>query len=374
MENSKLIKATAITPIHVGAGQEKKLIPGVDYLYRDDGKKVIIIDQSRVFKLLPEEDKNLFISFLSAGTPVKFFENRKILKEEILNLAAISEIPSPSGPVNEEILPMISTAGENGRQVYIPGSSIKGSIRSVIYAWLKNKYKVRDERDAFGEISNNLMSFIHITDAFFKESRISKTKLFNLALINNEWTAGWANARKETSTNFNATGFLTILETITPTATSSFILKINNQRFDYLKQKKATLQGRIDFFNDLTIEKIFNIINWHSKRYLEAELDFFNHYDNGSEHSAGVISGINKLIKSIPSDNNRCLLHLGFGSGFHGITGDWQYPGDHINTGSGRRLKYKSRRLFFRTVKINGKDSKITKTEFNPLGFLLLEI
>jgi len=378
METRYFIKATAVTPVHIGAGQEKKLIYGVDYFYDTDEKRVIIIDQSKAYRMMPADQKELYISYLAEGKTNIFFNRFENLREEIIKSSEIARINSPSGdPQNNEIIPMISSPGKNGRQVYIPGSSIKGALRSVLYAWLYDKIKINYrqeeknyETDYFGRIDNNLMSFIHVSDAPVSGTRIIKTKLYNLRKEVQEISAGWKNDRFNTSSDFMPEGFLTHLEAVSVGTKFEFSVKINGERINYLKkQRTGNLPPNLHLIENITLKELFEIINWHSRRYLTAEKDFFNHYSNGEDYSEDIIEEIARILQLIPPDNSKCLFHLGFGSGFHGITGDWKFSGDHINTPQSNREipKYKSRRMFFR--KIKGK----TGYSFMPLGFILLE-
>lgn len=378
METRYFIKATAVTPVHIGAGQEKKMIYGVDYFYDTEENKVIIIDQSKAYSMMPPAQKELYINYLAEGKTNMFFKRFENLREEIIKSSAIARINSPSGdPQNNEIFPMISSPGKNGRQVYIPGSSIKGALRSVIYAWLydkiKRNYKQEEknyETEFFGKIDNNLMSFIHVSDAPVSGTRIIKTKLYNLRKEDQEIYAGWKNDRFNTSSDFMPEGFLTYLEAVSVGTKFEFSVKINVERINYLKkQRTGNLPPNLHLIENITLKELFGIINWHSRRYLTAEKDFFNHYSSGEDYSEDIIEEITRIIQLIPSDNNKCIFHLGFGSGFHGITGDWKFSGDHINTPTSKKEmpKYKSRRMFFR--KIKGK----TGYSFMPLGFILLE-
>jgi len=69
------------------------------------------------------------------------------------------------------------------------------------------------------------------------------------------------------------------------------------------------------------------------------------------------------------------LLRLGAGSGFHAMTGDWQFD-DHTETGyhqGGRnhgKKKYKSRKLAFEWDETRGNEGEYV---FYPMGFIELK-
>ena len=88
---------------------------------------------------------------------------------------------------------------------------------------------------------------------------------------------------------------------------------------------------------------MFSIINDHTKDYLRKERNFFSRYT--AERTDDVVESIDKLLETIPHDNSFCILKMSVGSGFHSITGDWQFK-DYNDTGyqSGKK-KYKSRKV-----------------------------
>ena len=51
------IEMEVLTPVHVGAGKEKQLIKGMDFLYDEDQQKVFVIDPRLLSqKILGEND------------------------------------------------------------------------------------------------------------------------------------------------------------------------------------------------------------------------------------------------------------------------------------------------------------------------------
>jgi hypothetical protein len=111
--------------------------------------------------------------------------------------------------------------------------------------------------------------------------------------------------------------------------------KIDNH--SYQQEKRGILN------NDL-----FKVINNHTKEYLKKEKAFFEEYS--ADKTNLIVDSINNLLNLIPSDNSYCILKMSAGSGFHSITGDWQFE-DYSRTGVwdfGRnqgKQKYKSRKI-----------------------------
>jgi CRISPR/Cas system CSM-associated protein Csm5 (group 7 of RAMP superfamily) len=373
MKDKYLLEAEIITPVHVGAGQEKKLIENLDFVLKD--KKLILIDTARLFGALNENDKSRFIKNLADGSLNDI--NSYLARKDISNAGnfKLAEIDCPGSNPMQEVLPLISTAGPEGRSVYLPGSSIKGAVRSVLYAYFIKEGMGKNEKDIFGSIDRNLMSFIQIGDAPFASSRIINSKIFNLHLEAGEWTAGWKHDRYHTDDNFSVKGFVTSYEVFRTRAKSSFTLKINRNRLEFIKssqkyrEERSFLPPNHDFFMTMEITGLFKIINWHTRRYLEAEKNFFLKDENQESYCEDITAGIDNLIKNVPEDNKSCILHLGCGSGYHGITGDWQYSGKHDETGfHNGKINFKSRKMSFRKIKGH------TGFDFMPMGFIKLTV
>ena len=103
--------------------------------------------------------------------------------------------------------------------ILLPGSSLKGAIRSVLFNYFGNKSKLkpRNEHDIFGCISNDTLRFVHIRDMFFDEGDFWNSKIYNLMGRNfgsvNDNKSGWKYARV-TRRDFRETGFNMIYETL----------------------------------------------------------------------------------------------------------------------------------------------------------------
>lgn len=374
MENKYVLKAEVVTPVHIGAGQEKKMIKNLDFFYRD--RKLIMVDTTKIFKALDEKDRARFTTRLASGSLDDF---ESFLTERCsINIDdfKIAEIDCPGSAPMPEVLPLISSAGKTCRSVYIPGSSLKGAIRSVLFAFLKENNMGKTEEDIFGKIDRNLMSYIQVGDAQFKTSRIINSKIYNLHFSDGEWSAGWKHDRRNTDSDFNPKDFITSYEVFGVKEKANITLKINKERIEYIRNQQSKmdkgnqLPPNHDFLSKLNINDLFGIINWHTKRYLKAEKAFFELYDNREPYCEDIINTIEKLLSMIPEDKSRCLMNLGCGSGFHAITGDWQFSGRHTDTGVDLRgkIRYKSRKFVFR--KLKGKSDY----DFMPMGFIGLSV
>jgi len=379
-----------ITPVHVGAGKEKCWYPGSDYFYDKDKKVVRVIDQEKLGNLLNEKE---ILNFANA------IENRKI-DDFFLYLKNTRKLPfndfskeyfMPFRPENE-----IKTMIRTGLGVpYIPGSSIKGSIRSALFGWAYNSNQdLRDEIEnsrreyirnvnklgnkidecLFGGINNNLMRLLQVTDVIFKDTMLHNSKIFNLQgqPHGDEWYGGWKHRGYDgTDDDFKVNGFTSTYETLIINEWASIRIVVNEMVYDLFdKFPKAQKPLNLHILKQKEpYNALFDMINYSTRRYIEKEIEFFENYT--AEKSDLIIEELEFCKNQVPDDNNSCLLKMGAGTGFHAITGNWQYN-DFINTGihergrnSGKK-KYKSRKISF----TNYEGDEGTETLFFPMGFV----
>jgi CRISPR-associated protein Csm5 len=139
--NQYQIKITSITPVCIGDGQ--KLSPFSDYKLKDG--KLIYLNQEtiqQVLKTRPNliEDfvKGIISEMDNTGSKFdieSFFYNRAKIDLAYITLKTIDSTAVPKG--NKNLYTIIKNAGIHP---YIPGSSLKGAIKTaLLYNWLMDK-------------------------------------------------------------------------------------------------------------------------------------------------------------------------------------------------------------------------------------------
>ena len=348
------LELTVLSPLHIGAGNEKDWAEGLDFVQKD----------SRVYRLdLDKVATDLGVDVLAS------LISKKDSKGIINKLpGSIEDYSSSVFEVSVSIRNDIKVFIKNGfsSKPFVPGSSIKGAIRSVLFSYLRDHQT--NEKEIFGSpnTGDEFMRFIKVSDAPFCETRLINTKIFNLFNDGEEYKGGWKHSfRGDGSTNskFTPYGFNTIYEVINPEESGNLTLSISEKAFSkinnhtFKEKKSAIIEGGI--------EKLFEIINSHTMLYLKKEIAFFEKYPNNE--SDKIISHLKDIINEIPESNDSCILKMGAGSGFHSITGDWQHE-DYDKTGIWEKgphrgkKKYKSRRIAFE------------KDSFNLMGFVKLRV
>lgn len=333
------IELEVITPLSVGAGNDNEWMRGIDYVQKDG--KVYVLDIRKAIEQKIEIDQltSLFMRTDEEGIS-KLIGNKL---ESVSSLVFVAPIPTTNS-----IKSFLRTQ-LYGKPV-VAGSSIKGSIRSALFHYLRDNDRTNEE--VFGNMNDgtDMMRFVRIADIEMPNTVLVNTKLFNLQKDGLEWIGGWKHAMSETTRQYRSTGFNTLYECVPPgqkglgsisLAGKAFeVMDSNTDRYvSHLEKKKKLL--------DSNIIELFKIINQVTKGYLLKEKAFFEKYT--ADRSDELIDCVNSLLGMIPKDGSCCLMKMSAGVGFHSITGDWLYD-DYSETGSwteGRnsgKKKYKSRK------------------------------
>ncbi|GAB4260144.1 MAG: hypothetical protein Kow0079_17120 [Vicingaceae bacterium] len=365
-------KIQTITPVHVGSGNV--LNENTDFFYKNgaigkaDPKKILEaiggISQIPKWTAAVEKGDSILDEFPTLkNKPLEVFCNELIP----------AKVP-PKKDLKEHI------RNELTRNPLLPGSSIKGAIRSALLSYfienstLKQKYKTIDYdkdnnisneflKSVFGEMNNgtDFMRFIQVYDAEFKLDSLMVYP--SKVLSNTGKESKWKDARKFNNHRFSPDKFVSFNEVIRPNAYTIFRLKLNNILFLKNKENNKALPETAFFDKKREIienpyQFLFKIINQHSLAYLQRELQFYNKY-NQAEFVDQIINHIkhllNQVINAIDNGHRYAIFNVGQGVGFHAITGDWKFE-THLLSGLEKDrgkveniLASKTRRLFFKS-------------------------
>ena len=347
MEDKKYaIELEVITPLSVGAGNDNDWLRGIDYVQKNG--KVYVLDIKKAVENGIDIDRLTSLFGNSDEKGISLLIGGKL--EQVSRYIFTSPVPTTNA-----IKTFLRT------QLYskpvIAGSSIKGSVRSALFHYLREKGEKTNE-EVFGNMKDgtDLMRFIRIADIEMPSTVLVNTKIFNLRKDGSEWYGGWKHrgtdfeGNSHTDEHYNPIGFNTLYECVKPRekglgsislAGNAFELMEaqTNKNVSYAEKKRQLFAG--------DIRGLFHIINQVTKTYLLKEKAFFEKYS--AERSYELEDNIQTLLNMIPGDDSCCLMKMSAGVGFHSITGDWQYD-DYEQTGlwtDGRnagKKKYKSRK------------------------------
>ena len=135
-----------LTPVHIAGADYKSKLNKNEYIYKDKDKKLILIDRDRFVNFLIE--KNLFeeyLSYVNGETELKsltnFLDKNQISEKEFIK-KIYNEVYIGKG--ND--ITLLNRSIEN--KIYIPGSSIKGSLVNLLLI----NYIVRNRKEFENEI------------------------------------------------------------------------------------------------------------------------------------------------------------------------------------------------------------------------------
>jgi len=326
----KTYRFTVITPVHVGSGVKL----GKTDIARQ-GSLLTVVDMESVFSkykgdlsvfdnVFENRDFDLFGFLKTHKIPINEVKKYSIANPDSIRFAS-------------DILEMIKTGMGNP---LIPGSSIKGAIRTVIWWHLvqseKNQAVLKEEltkviksknrdlkeqraddeldKNLFGENPNHdFMRGLQVGDVEF---RLSDIKLLDCKVLNltSENGYGWEKMGRN--------GFITpdpkkatplYCESLNPKATAAGKMKIEDFLFDDDLAKPLNFSGKKELLDNLP-EKC----NEFAKTFIADEIAFFK-----SCNMQEMVNFYTDLEKKIPADNSSFLLHLGWGSGWRGMTGNY---------------------------------------------------
>lgn len=310
-----------LTPVHVGSGV--KLTDEIDFIKSKNS--VHIVPQSELIKYLEENPDEL----------------KRFIDGEY-KLSALQRIPE--GKKYNIVIGRTSEINEferngNGKP-YIPGSSIKGAIRTILIKKRFDKLSTNEKNDLLKRVTNkkkewasepilkqllgdnsnnNLMRALEVFDAEF--DNLELVKVLILSLTNDTGTSyGWKQLwNRQNTTNSNQASQI-IAETLPIGSISYFSISLNSFLFNN-QTAQSTLQ-----FNESSLKEINNLreeINKYSKQKLEKEKEFFEQLTSPQKLNT-VIKEIDTLLDKLNNlSQDELILRISWGSGWKAMTGDF---------------------------------------------------
>jgi len=313
------IKITAITPVCIGDGQ--KLSPFSDYKLKDG--KLIYLNQEtikQVLKTRPNliEDfvKGIISGMDNTGSKFdieRFFYNYAKIDLASITLKTIDSTAVPKG--NKNLYTIIKNAGVHP---YIPGSSLKGAIKTaLLYIWLqdKNNHWCKDylklyDKNSTGNLSKKEEDNLPNEKKALEEELNNKFNSFEFAVSDSDLFPEDSIKAIDTKRLQLKEGKFTIPQTWEAIKeNSSATLSISS-----IKMGKDEL---------LNWTQIYKVINLFSQNSNDIEWEIFdnccgenNKFDDDIYNS--LFSFYNSIEKNINNaDATTCYLRLGSGKGYY---------------------------------------------------------
>lgn len=360
-------KMNILSPIHIGAGTDKKYGPYEYISAKAKFHKEIVpiikrINLPEYYKSLPEVKKDELLEYLE-DSRFKLSQLQDKSIKDFTNYTAINYSTKRIDEIQEHI--------KTNRKLYIPGSSIKGAINTAIMydaighneiqkieefikngrkgKYIDNRAYVDFLRDIFSSkkgnyAQNNIMRFIQVSDTNY----VSLPKIYDVISLQ---------ATTNESYNYYNRNGNTVRSFIETTDVESLMFTLNI-KYDEKILEKIHLEDKKD---KLDINYLKKVIYQFSKDYIEYELDYIKKYN---------VDILSEFYEELENRNSidKPLLRIGSGSGFMMTT---------INM----KIKQEDPYLFEEIRKMNTrsydyeypKSRKVTCKDNKPLGWIQLE-
>lgn len=319
--NMSDIKIETLSQIHIGNGsflqEGNDFIADESYLYvlNPDKLGTIIGTDPKSIQLwsnaIMKGDAYLFLKNRIQGYPFQNFAKRQIKH--------FSDYDKRQGTLKE-------CMHDGMGKPYIPGSSIKGAIRTVVIASLARKkiaQRLSKEREykkwkeIIQEMERDLLHFEAYTKTGKRDVSPSSDIFRFFSTGDAFFDYGVEIAVKQVNLNITERSSLLdykkqqIVEAIKPGVSSQFRLKIGEDFYRY--------SGIKDF------ENLFQMINNHTYNLLCDEINFWSKGD-GSSYTGqdDYLDQLDLILDKIEEcQPNECILRIGQASGWRFVTGAW---------------------------------------------------
>jgi len=321
------VKLKTLTPLHIGSGRE--LARDVEFI--EMKKEIGVIDERKILELIGEENIGTWVAKIEKQEPL--LDYLKIRKPDV-TLRDVSKYTMPLFANNFRMVKTLKEQLHDGMgKPLIPGSSIKGAMRTAILNILQNeKNKKWNEKEIinfngrisdkevqkyfFGKDPNHdFMRFVKLGDALFSNEDLITLSVLSLNYLNGK------TKRDEK--------LLQLTEAIGADAETTFRMKLDldlwQKNIDF-KEIRKNIPG---FLKDLP--SLFKALNSFTIDLLKGEIEFWKE-DKNLKPVEDYMQECEKLLQTCKNCNdNEAVLRLGHGSGWLFMTGGWIKNPDFIN-------------------------------------------
>lgn len=379
--NTQHVLIETLTPLHVGSG---RLLQGnTEYLYFANERTIAVVDERKVLGIIGEDQLEKWINIIDNGTDLLTYLNTRrpglTPIETSRRMMVVLGKRSPGG--NQTVREQLFSG--NGQPI-LPGSSLKGSIRTAVLNAL-----IQEKPGA----ARNISAF---KDADFKGNPKYKGNKLETKYTGPDPNHDVFRLLRIGDAHFDQTVCL-LSETLNEKGDGSFEMKESVKqfiecipagaeticRFQIPAELKAQLAevryretgDKMPHRDRMEWPKLLKDINDNTRRLIQKELDRYQTQHLPNE-ATEYVDSLRDMMSGLKA--NQCVIRVGFGTGYLNMTGGWaeeqwrNVPGldfakemDDLATGVRRKATYnlfslpKSRKMVLGGV---------------PLGFLKLTL
>jgi CRISPR-associated protein Csm5 len=337
------LKLEVLTAVNIGSGNV--LSQFSDYVY--DNGFVYYLDHDRLLQELatkPNCDEMIdqFVMIVqnqATGNTQDRFKLKSFLEGNGLDYKkyALRKIP-----VSEEIKEQIQLHIKSGNQPYIPGSSLKGAIRTALISHLFSLEKNLKGRkgyigeDIFGKYGEDVLKHLLVSDTMpFPEEELRIARFYKINLETKK------------------TDIPVIKEVINRGSVSDFDIKT--------KAKNGEIREKFPFLLEGNEETLLGIINNYTQKNIEIELNHLQHYSE--EETKALEEFYNRLLQAVTQTNpaKEAYLRIGSGKTYYDNTIAQKFPNDFLHQVIKNNFKKADPNFFpkTRTVIIDGSSKNV---------------
>lgn len=384
------VKIQTLTPLHIGNGQ--KLQGNFEYLYFGSERKVVVIDETKVLNIIGRQFLDSWVNLIdNKGDLLEYLQQRKpgLLPED----AALRVLPMQGAPMTtnkENMLPEIREqifAG-NGKAL-LPGSSLKGAIRT---AWLAKE--VLEDSSGFaknlGNLQREFRGMVQFSDQKIQQKYIGKNPNQDLLRWLRVGDVYFDHTECMLSQGLNQHGteyklkseIKQYLEVIPEGSLGVGQINIGNTQRQAQTTDQQNLKKHFDgYFRNNALDKInlrdiFQAINQHTLHLVNKELQLWqnrslpDYTSDFLETLKEIQTQIQQLNLNFDPHKPSCIVRVGFGVGYNGITGGWQK--EMLDDDDYQKLKTSLRDKKYGEMEFP--KSRRMLHEGAPLGFIKLSV
>ena len=315
------MKLETLTSLHIGSGN--MLQKDSDFVFGKDAKEqsvVYVINPRKVLALIGEENVDAWTVAIENGRStediVKLYAPKATITDYSLHTIDM-KMSRPAQQIKEFIR-------DGFDRPYIPGSSIKGAIRTAVLASIaatmneveltqttKNYGKITAkalEAKVFGKNPNHdVFRYVLVGDAFATGYR---TAVCNMVNINERKEKSYWDTSKQMATEVLLSG---------TEVNFSLVLKQPERRPKDMPAAPKAL---------CSIDALLDVINNHTETLLTKEINIFESKDVDTLSEEKVNSYIEQLkyllnIVNACKGTHSAIMRMGHGSGWRFMTGAW---------------------------------------------------
>ena len=304
-QKSHILTLRGLSPLHIGSGEKYSQL---DYIYHEN--YIFILDFDKLISEIPLEiiddltndiNEN-FENNIWKGDTKEFLSRYKIDWEK-----SVEKKYDLIGRIGKnEINQFIKT----GNQIYIPGSSIKGAVRTAILFKILKEHPEKKQ-----DVIRNVIDHFNDKEIMKLIQKDGTTDLLRALIISDSHIDKTSPIKITGSTVYhlrNKESTIPIYyEILDENFYSSGTIKINYK----LTDSKALISDNFD----LTQDNIINAINAFSKEIIDYELkEIIDRIDPNLDDIIGFYKKLNNELTHLK--DSECILRLGQGSSILGIT------------------------------------------------------